>query len=155
MPFRISALPLAPFQPLFALSTEALAARNILRVTADSTAGFPCRVSLRDAAPGETLLLLNYEHQPAATPYRASHAIYVREAATEARPAPNEVPALFRSRILSVRAFTEAGLMIGADVTEGAALERLIDTLFADPRAAYLHIHNAKPGCYAARVDRA
>jgi hypothetical protein len=65
------------------------------------------------------------------------------------------VPALFRSRILSVRAFTEAGLMIGADVMEGAALESLIDTLFADPRAAYLHIHNAKPGCYAARVDRA
>jgi hypothetical protein len=78
MSFQIKPLPLAPFRALFAQSAEALAAQSILRVTADLPHAFPCRVSLQDAEPGETLLLLNYEHQPTATPYRATHAIYVR-----------------------------------------------------------------------------
>jgi len=27
--------------------------------------------------------------------------------------------------------------------------------LLGDPRADYLHVHYARPGCYAARIDRA
>ncbi len=46
-------------------------------------------------------------------------------------------------------------MMIGADIVEGAEIETLIGKLFADPRVAYLHAHNARPGCYAARIDRA
>ena len=45
------------------------------------------RVTLEDAPVGQALLLLNYEHQAADTPYRSRHAIYVSEAATETRRA--------------------------------------------------------------------
>jgi hypothetical protein len=153
--FRISGLPLAPFAPLFSMSDEQLATRRIVRRIADRKPGFPCRVSLQDADPGESLLLLNYEHQPAGSPYRSSHAIYVRERATEARPEINEVPEVIRLRLLSVRAFDEAGMMIEADVAPGDEIAPVIERLLAEPRAAYLHLHNAKPGCFAARVDRA
>ncbi|HYJ36461.1 MAG TPA: DUF1203 domain-containing protein, partial [Rhizomicrobium sp.] len=79
MPFRYTGLDAGQFLSLFALSDAELAARGIQRVTADKKPGFPCRVSLEDAAPGETLLLLPFEQQPAASPYRSSGPIFVRE----------------------------------------------------------------------------
>jgi hypothetical protein len=155
MSFRISGLPLTRFAPLFGMSDEALAAFQIVRRVADRKPGFPCRVSLRDAEPGERVLLLNFSHQPAGTPYRSNHAIYVREAATEAVPQPGEVPDVIRLRLISVRAFDAEDMMVDADVVHGRELEPVIERIFADARVAYLHLHNAKPGCYAARVDRA
>ena len=84
----------------------------------------PCRVSLRDAAVGETSILLHYPHQTAATsPYRASGPIYVREGVTEAASFVNHVPAQQRIRLLSVRAYDADGIMVDADVTPGEDLE--------------------------------
>jgi hypothetical protein len=140
---------------LFGLADEALTARGIVRRVADRRPGFPCRVSLRDADIGESLLLMNYEHQGANSPYRSSHAIFVREYAVEAKPAINEIPEVLQTRLLSVRGFDDAGMLIEADVLEGSTLQTTIDGLLADARIRYLHLHNAKPGCYAARVDRA
>jgi len=154
MNFRISGLPAAPFAPLFSLSDTELAARNIARKVANARPGFPCRVSLQDAEPGETLLLINYEHLSVASPYRSSHAIYVRENAQEARLAVNEVPEVLSSRLLSVRAFDTNGMMVAADVTPGTELVAMIESLLTSDKASYLHVHNAKPGCFAARVDR-
>jgi hypothetical protein len=155
MSFQISALQAAAFEPLFGLTDEELAARGAVRKIADRNPGFPCRVSLADAGVGETVLLLNYEHQPANSPYRATHAIFVREGAEEAHPRKDEVPEQLRSRLLSVRAFDERGMMLDADVVEGRSLEPIIERMLADASVGYLHLHNAKPGCYAARVDRA
>jgi Protein of unknown function (DUF1203) len=155
MNFQISGLPLAQFAPLFSLSDEQLQAHNAVRRIADKNPGFPCRVSLRDAEPGESVLLLNYEHHAVATPYRSSHAIYVRETARQATLAVGEIPPVLSSRLLSVRAFDGAGFMVGADVVQGADLASAISKFFSDSAVAYLHLHNAKPGCYAARVDRA
>lgn len=155
MTFRITALPRAPFEPLFALPDAALPAHLARRVVAGPEGGYPCRVSLLDAMPGEALILVHHEHQPVDTPFRSGHAIYVREQAEQAHPAPGEVPPLFRSRLLSLRAFDAQGMMRDADVVEGTAVEPVIAHLLADPATAYLHIHYARPGCYAARVDRA
>lgn len=155
MSFQITGLPLSQFSALFSMSDEELARQGAMRVTADEHPGFPCRVSLRDAEIGEKLILLNYEHLPVATPYRSSHAIYVRESAAEAQLAIDEVPHQLRSRLLSVRAFNERGMMQAADAVPGTALEKLIEQMFANPSIAFLHVHNAKWGCYAARVDRA
>jgi len=155
MDFQISGLPLAEFQPLFALSDTELARRNIVRRVADERPGFPCRVSLRDADIGERLLLLNYEHLSVASPYRSGHAIYVRENAIEAHPEVNEVPDVLAVRLLSIRAFDEAGMMRAADVVQGKDVVPVIQRMLGDAKVAYLHAHNAKPGCFAARISRA
>jgi len=136
------------------LDDEALSEQGIQRMIVDNKPGYPCRVSLQDAEVGETVLLMNYEHQPAPTPYRSSHAIFVREWADQAVPARNEVPEMFRLRLLSVRAFDESGMMVEADVVEGEQLESLIERMLAVESTDYLHIHNARLGCYAARVER-
>jgi len=155
MSFQISGLPVAPFAPLFGLSDSQLAAHTAVRRTADEFPGFPCRVSLRDAQPGDTLLLLNYEHLSVASPYRSRHAIFVREYAEEARVAVDEVPESLRTRLLSLRAFDSAGMLLDADVADGRQIEPLIGRMLDNREVEYLHVHNAKPGCFAARVDRA
>jgi hypothetical protein len=153
MSFRITGLPAAQFADWFTLSDAALAARHAVRRVADSKPGFPCRVSLTDAEVGEDVLLINYEHLPVDSPYRASHAIYIR-AGEQTCDVVDAVPAMLRSRLLSLRAFDAAGMMTAADVVDGTELEPAIGKLFSDERAQYLHVHFARPGCYAARVDR-
>ena len=153
MPFIVRGLPPEPFKHLYGLPDAELATRLARRVTAGES-GFPERVELRDATPGESLLLVNYEHQPADTPYRASHAVYVREGASEAWVG-DHVPDVMRKRLLSLRAFSADGTMVEADVIEGAEAETLIERQLANPAVAYIHAHYARPGCYAARIDRA
>ncbi len=155
MGFQVSALSIDQFSHLFGQDGEVLAQSGVQRVIADDCPGYPCRVSLQDAAIGESLLLMNYEHQSAASPYRSSHAIYVREFASQARPDKNEIPESLRIRLLSVRSFDNSGMMLEADVIDGRQLERLVEQLFNNDTVDYLHIHSAKRGCYAARVERA
>lgn len=155
MSFRITGLPLSHFAPLFSLTDQELATRDAVRVVSDGRSGYPCRVSLQDAKLGESLILVNYEHLAVASPYRSRHAVYVREGAAEAALEVDEVPALFRSRLLSLRAFDANGMMKAADVVPGTAIENVIEEMFAHDATEYLHVHYAKPGCYAARVDRA
>lgn len=155
MHYRITGLEPELFRDLFGMPDEELARRNMIRTVVQEKPGAPCRISLEDADVGEHVLLLNYQHQPAATPYRSSHAIYVRETPVQKYDAVDVIPESLRIRMLSVRAFDEAGAMLDADLANGAELEPLIERLFGDARTSYLHIHNAKRGCYAARVDRA
>jgi hypothetical protein len=153
MSFRITGLPADKFQPLFAMSDDELKHHGALRLTADGP-GYPCRVSLTDAASGDELILVHYEHQDADTPFRASHALYVRPG-EERYDAIAEIPAQLRKRLLSIRAFDAKGMMLEADVADGTAVEPVIARMFGNDKVAYLHLHYARQGCYAARVDRA
>lgn len=153
MSFRITGLPYASFACLFTLTDEQLAERGAVRKVAASKPGFPCRISLTDAEVGEEVILVHHEHHAVASPFRASHAIYVRKDEQQ-YDAVDRIPPMLRSRLLSLRAFDGAGMLVDADVTDGTQLEALIERQLAAAQVEYLHIHFAKPGCYAARVDR-
>jgi hypothetical protein len=152
MGFRITGLPAEKFAHLFTLSDDELAAQGAVRRVAEHPA--PCRVSLTDATPGDEVILTNYEHHAVDNPYRMRFAIYVRKG-EETYDEIDEVPEQLRNRQLAARAFDRDGMMVGYEVVAGAELETAIERLLADPRAAYLHVHYAAPGCYAARVERA
>jgi hypothetical protein len=154
MSFRITGLSPEPFRALFNLPDEELTARGIKRYIADSKPGFPDRIELRDAELGETVLLLNYTHQPASNPYRASHAIFVAEGAKQRYDRIDEVPPAMRIRTLSLRAFDANDLIVAADLVEGHKVEELIGRFFDNPQVAYIQAHYAKYGCYASRIDR-
>ena len=154
MAYVIRGLDPTPFEHLFGRPDDELAAAGVIRMTADAKPGFPCRVTLEDAEPGEDLLLLNYEHLPVDTPYRSRHAIFVRDGAMSPARFVDEVPEQLSRRLLSVRAFDRAGMMTDADVVEGVGLDPLVRRMFADPAVDYLHVHNAKRGCFAAEVRR-
>jgi hypothetical protein len=152
--FQISGLSRQRFQQFFELDDTQLAARGARRYVADKKPGFPCRVSLIDADPGEKLILLPFSHQPGQTPYQAMGPIFVREGAHDCLLEPNHIPELLRTRLLSVRAYDAENILTEADVVEGDELEVLLHRMFDNPVVSYLHVHFARPGCFACRVDR-
>jgi hypothetical protein len=153
--FRIIGLSNEPFKPLFGLTDDELATRGAKRYIADKKPGFPDRVELRDAEPGESVLLINHTHQPGETPYRASHAIFVLEGAGARYDRVGEIPEVLRPRVISLRAFDAAHMMVDADLVEGEVLEGAIERMLSDAEVDYIQAHYAKRGCYAARIERA
>jgi hypothetical protein len=79
MQLRYQGLPADGFSHLFGLGDDELGVHGMRRMIVDAKPGFPCRVTLEDAEPGEHVLLLAFEHQPAHSPFRASGPIFVRE----------------------------------------------------------------------------
>ncbi|MGQ0384732.1 MAG: DUF1203 domain-containing protein [Gammaproteobacteria bacterium] len=155
MNYAIHGLEPASFESLFGLDDAALAARGIQRVRADAAFGYPCRLTLEDAPVGAELLLLNYTHLDADSPYRASGPIFVQKGVTAPRRISGELPGYLTRRLLSVRAYDDADMMVAAEVVEGAAAAPVFGQLLSRPDVCYLHVHFAKRGCYAARIERA
>lgn len=153
MTFQCHPLPASLAADCFAESDANRPDRLI--VTADAYPGFPCRISLEDAQPGERVALVNHTHLDAASPYRASHAIYVRESASEARPAPGDLPRMLTRRLLSLRAFDGRWHMVAGEVVEGHDAAARIIAMLADPDVCEIHVHFAARGCYATRITRA
>ena len=157
MNYRIVGLDPLIFRSLFQLDDEELRERRIDRSFATSSTGMPCRVSLEDACEGDEVLLLNYAHLTADTPYASIGPIFVRRKAVECNDLisfVNRVPPVLRRRLLSIRAYDGAAYMTDAEVCEGRELDGQIRRFFADSNVAYLHVHNARRGCFAARVER-
>lgn len=155
MSFQIQALSPTQFEAYFLMDAAMLAKHKARKMIVAEHPGTPCRVSLADAQAGETVLLINYQHQPADTPYQASHAIFVREGVEQAKPAVNDVPDVLRRRLISIRHFDDTGMMIDADAVPGADLDAAIRRAFETASVSYLHLHYAKPGCFAATARRA
>ncbi len=155
MSFSISGLPAEEFQPLFSLPDEELKAHGIIRKTAYVKPGFPCRITLEDAEPGETVLLLNYESHKTDSPYRSSYAIYIRENAGAPQTFTDELPPVFKGRPIALRIFDTDGNLIGADLDMTGDVSAKIERAFDNPDAAYIHAHNAMHGCFAAEIRRA
>jgi hypothetical protein len=154
MTYRISGLDPQPFAPFHYLSDEDLSARGIVRMLVTERPGFPCRVSLDDAEPGGTVLLLNHASVQDG-PYAATHAIFVGEGGSEAAVFKDQVPPALARRILSLRAFDADHMMVAAILVQPGEADPAIRRLFEEPRVAYIHAHNAVRGCFAAVVERA
>ncbi len=154
MSFRIIGLSAEPFRALFGLPEHELLIRGARRYLVDANPGFPDRVELRDLEAGETALLVNYLHQPADTPYRAGHAIFVREGAESAGVFVDEVPEVLERRVLSLRAFDRDHMMADAVLVDGREAAGAIGPLLDNPEITYIQAHYALRGCYAARIER-
>jgi len=154
MTYRITGLSPEPFLHLIGANEVELARANAVRVTANADRGFPCRITLEDAKTGETLILVNHVSHDVATPYRASHAIFVREAYAEPSEYCDATPPAFEQRVLSLRGFGVDGMMRDAKLAQPGEADGVIRALFADGAIAYIHAHNAGAGCFAAKVER-
>jgi len=155
MNFRLKSLQDTEFSNLFKLDDLELEKIGAIRMTVDEFPGFPCRVSLQDAELGEEVILLSYQHHKTNSPYRASGPIFVRKIAKTATLDINEIPKMFNHRLLSLRGFDKNGIMKDASVTEGQNLREQIIQIFVNEEIDYIHIHNAKPGCFNCVVERA
>lgn len=153
MTYRIEGLAPAAFESLFSMTEGELAERNVVRVTADSASGYPCRVSLENAEPGEELVLLNHVSHDVSTPFRTAYAIYVRKGA-EPASYTDEAPAMLDTRTLGLRGFDDTGMLRGALLALPGEADTRIRELFDRDEIATIHAHNAAYGCFLARIER-
>lgn len=155
MSFIITGLSPQPFQHLFGLPDAVLREQNIVRRTADAKPGYPCRITLEDAEPGESVLLLNHQSHDTPTPYASRYAIYVREGAAAASSYRDELPPVFLNRPIALRLFNSDGMLVGADMGVNGDLRGKIEQALARPDVDAIHAHNAMHGCFVAVVRRA
>ena len=155
MIYRISGLDPARFADLVGLSDTELVAQHAIRMMVDASPGFPCRVTLDDARPGETVLLVNHVSHDGANPYRASHAIFISEGANAAATYVDEVPPALDRRILSLRGFDAGGMMQAAVLAQPGKADEAVRAMLADPAIDHIDAHNATRGCFVARIERA
>ena len=155
MNYQLRGLEPAAFEQYFALDEAELAERGMRWMRVDQPVGFPCRISLEDAPVGEDVLLLPFTHQDSRSPYRASGPIFVRRGRAAAARIVNNLPTYLTLRPLSVRAYDAGDEMVDAEVVDGTEAAPLIERYLARADVAYLHIHFARRGCFACRVDRA
>lgn len=155
MSFVIKGLSADPFRHLYGLSDEALKTHGVKRYVCDESPGFPDRIEMRDAEIGETLLLLNHTSMQKDSPYKATHAIFVREGAEEAYHAENTVPPVMYNRQISLRAFDQAGMMVDAVVAKGDDIQTSIEQFFENDAVEHIDAHNAAQGCFSGRITRA
>lgn len=154
MSFVIRGLDPAQFEGVIGAREAELAARGAVRRIAESKPGYPCRVTLEDADPGDSLILLNYESHRVATPYRSAYAIFVNEKAREAAVYRDEIPPVMRARPIALRHFSKEGMLIGASLALKGDSREAILAAFAKEEVEYIHAHNAAHGCFAAEVRR-
>lgn len=154
MTYRIAGLDPARFETLRNETDAALAEVQAVRVVADAKPGFPCRITLEDAEPGESLLLLQHISHDVATPFRSSYAIYVRERARMAAVFEDCVPDALANRTIALRAFDSGSMLHKAELALPGELDGAIRSLFDDEAVAYIHAHYAAPGCFAAAIER-
>lgn len=156
MSYQIQPLPAQHFAPLFKLTQAELQQQGIVRWVVDKATGFPCRLSLSDAQPGDIVLLLNYQHLPKPGPYQSSYAIYISQRGLMAPfwPEQGTVPAMIARKMLSLRAFDAQQMLLDARVCPGTAADTQIRELFAQTDCDTVHIHAAAWGCYLAMARR-
>ena len=154
MTYRITGLDPVRFAHLVGLTDAELAAHGAIRMAVDTSPGFPCRVTLDDARPGETVLLVNHVSHDGANPYRASHAIFISEGACDAASYKDEIPPALHRRILSLRGFDSRGMMHAAALAQQGEAHAAVREMLADPAIDHIDAHNATRGCFAARIGR-
>mgnify|MGYP003585578384 FL=1 len=153
--FKIKSLNHTEFLGYFELTDLELEKIGAIRMAADKFPGFPCGVSLEDAQIGEEVILLPYSHHKTTSPYQASGPIFIRKKATTATFETNQIPHMLNHRLLSLRGYDKNGMMKEASVVEGNTLKESIIKTFENEKIEYIHIHNARPGCYNCLVERA
>jgi hypothetical protein len=155
MDYVIKGLSAEPYRHLYGKTDEELKTFGVKRYIADKNPGYPDRIEMRDAEVGESLLLINHVSMEKKTPYKASHAIFVREGAEHQYESRNEIPAVMFNRILSLRAFDANGMMVDAAVAQGEEIQNVVECFLNNDQVSYIDAHNAVRGCYSGKIERA
>jgi Protein of unknown function (DUF1203) len=115
-----------------------------------------CRRCLRRFNPGERRLLFKYRPFDKEGVFAEAGPIYIHE--NDCRPEAEILtgyPDDFRELPLLLRAYTRDDSQVDSKLIKNGEAETIIDTFFADPEVAYIHLRDGESGCYYARIERA
>jgi hypothetical protein len=150
-PFQVPALPARLLDKVRSSGLDA-SGNRVENVRAEGEE--PLRCCLRNAQPGEELILFGYEPPIGSSPYREVGAVFAHRSACGGPEMPDAYPPAWRSRRQVLRSYDARGWIRDAIVHDGADPEGAIARLFADPEAVQLHSRNVAYGCFMFRVTR-
>lgn len=116
--------------------------------------GEPLRCCLRDATPGEALLLFGYAPPLPPGPYREVGPIFAHAVDCPGPADPTAYPTDWRGRPQVLRAYDRRGRIVGGRRHDGEDPEAVIAELLADPAVERLHSRNVVYGCWMFTVAR-
>jgi hypothetical protein len=150
--FEIHAL---PADVLANVRARGVGAAGIPAERVVATGGEPIRCCLRDAAPGEELLLFGYEPALPTSPYREVGPVYAHASACADTAAPDRYPPDWYGRPQVLRAYDKRGWIHPATrVHDGTQPEAVIAEMLADPAVELIHSRNVAYGCFMFAVTR-
>jgi hypothetical protein len=150
--FEIHAL---PADVLANVRARVVGAAGIPAERVVATGGEPIRCCLRDAAPGEELLLFGYEPALPTSPYREVGPVYAHASACADTAAPDRYPPDWYGRPQVLRAYDKRGWIHPATrVHDGTQPEAVIAEMLADPAVELIHSRNVAYGCFMFAVTR-
>ncbi|HEY8144807.1 MAG TPA: DUF1203 domain-containing protein [Kofleriaceae bacterium] len=152
-PFEIFPLPAAVAARIRQVRADDFGNRDLAPDAGD--AGRPCRACLEDSRAGEAMLLFSYSPFSQPRPYRSVGPIFIHAHACAPPRDRSVVPDQLRRRLLALRSYDREDRMLEADIVAGTELEPALERLLADPAASVVHVHNARPGCFACAIRRA
>lgn len=127
---------------------------NAVTYVADAEQRYPCRRCLHDGAPGEEMTLLSYDPFRGDSPYRKASPIFVHKRGCELYRGA-EMPEQQKRRPMTLQGYDASHMMVNSGSAEGGAeVERVCMEMLGDERVDYLHLHNAKSGCFSVGVER-
>lgn len=119
--------------------------------------GFPCRVCLRYAAPGESVLLGSYNLPKPQGLYWTPSPIFVHAEPCTPYQGTDELPDIIRrNALVSVRVYDAEGMVLYdlGQVSDGGQADVPLARALADARTSFVNIHTARPGCLLSRVEK-
>lgn len=124
-------------------------------VAVAATGGELLRCCLRDAVPGEELVLFNYSPPlPAPSPYEERGAVFTHAFPCEG-PVSSGYPAGWVGRPQVLRAYDARGWIHPATrVHDGSDPDAVIAEVFSDPEVVEAHSRNVAYGCFMFAISR-
>jgi len=148
--FRFVALPTAVAEDARKAASENRPDHRLLVVDEPDSA--PCRHCLQWAQPGERVILFPYNAVPVGRPYSETGPIFVHAESCPRYEEPGYPSGFRQGRVF--RAYDSEQNLIDARQLDGEEPEAVIENLFKNPEAAFVHARSATRGCYTFGVER-
>ena len=145
--FRVEAIPADTLDLIRTTGRDE--AGNVPRERIDEEGGSPLRCCLRDAEPGERMLLIAYTPPGIAGPYAERGPVFIHAEPCAGYPDVHSYPQGLGHRRQIVRGYDHDGNMATATiVADGGEAERELNTILSRPEIRVAHVRNVAAGCY-------
>jgi len=114
-----------------------------------------CRYCLSDGVPGMQHILFSY--QPMAedkNPYTETGPVFIHDHCEQYTDAYMFPPDIKTRKYLTIRSYDSNQWMIAGIMSPGEEAETIIEKLFENPAAEFVHVGDAGTGCYFMEVKR-
>lgn len=123
-------------------------------IVTQHTGGTPLRCCLRDAVPGERVMLIAYRPSRRGGPYAEVGPVFVHVDRCTGYSDGAEYPVSFRARRQLFRAYGPDGRQVDNLIVEPAEVDAAIEALLGRPEIEFIHSRNVLAGCYMFAISR-